>query len=189
MPTYLPAVQGIQRSQAIAESMASATVGDPMLLTLELYHPSFVDDNGDPTAARIVCDFRNLAATLEADAPLNASEEVTFIGIPFRYTRQEMTDSGAPAGVQIEIDNVSLAITRLLAQMQGSLEPIRCIEREYLPSDTSAPHVLPVTTLYLSDVEVSAETVTAKVTFGDLTNRRFPVDEYTREQWPALAAG
>jgi hypothetical protein len=188
MPTYLPAVQGIQRSEAIAESMASATAGDPILLTLEIYHPSFVDDNGDPTAARVVNDYRNLAATLEADAPLDASTEVTFIGVPFRYTRQEQTDSGAPAGVQIEIDNVSLAITRLLAQLPGSLDPIRCIEREYLPSDTSAPHVLPVTKLYLSGVEVDVTSVKATVSFGDLTNRRFPVDEYTREQWPALAA-
>jgi hypothetical protein len=180
MPSYLDPRAGVSISEAIAEAYASATAGDPVLLTLELHHPDFT------APARVVNDFRTLTATLEADAPYNAGEAVEFSGVPFRYTKPEQTDSGAPAAVGIEIDNVSREITNLLLLAAESFEPVRVIEREYLPSDTSAPHVLPVTTMELSGIEVSVETVRAQLSFGNLTNRKFPSLQYTAENSPGL---
>lgn len=181
MPAYLDPRAGVQLSEAIAEAYASATVGDPVLITLELHHPSFT------APARVVNDYRTLTATLEADAPYNAGEAVEFIGVPFRYTKPEQSDSGAPAAVGIEIDNVSLAITELLLQAIESDEPVLVIEREYLPSDTSAPHVLPVLQLEMGGIQVGVETVSAQLTFGNLTNRKFPATQYTAENAPGLA--
>jgi hypothetical protein len=188
MPTYLPPRLGIQHSEAVAEAMASAKVGDPILLTLELYREGWIDENGDQAVARVVNDYRPFHATLEDDAPNNPGELVTFQGVPFRYTKPEQTDSGAPSAVGIEIDNVSQQLTALLQQQKTSREPLRLIEREYLPSDNSAPHVLPPTKLVLSDVEATVTSVGAKATFGDLTNRRFPVHTFTRERFPGLTA-
>ena len=189
MPTYLPPRLGIQYSEAVAEAMASAKVGDPILLTLEVYRNGWVDETtGAQAIARVVNDYRVLYAALEDDAPYNAGETVAFQPVPFRYVKQEQTDSGAPSGVSIEIDNVSQQLTSLLLQDKTSREPLHLIEREYLPSDVSAPHVLPVTKLTLSDVEATVTGVTAKASFGDLTNRRFPVDTYTRERFAGLTA-
>lgn len=182
MPTYLPPRAGVEISEAIAEAYASAKVGDPVLLTLELQHPSFVDANGDATSAWIVNDHRDLVATDE-DA-----NERTFIGVPFRYVKPEQTDSGAPQAPTVEIDNVSLEVTRLLMLARGSDDPVRVIEREYLPSDTSAPHVLPPTVLELGPPTITPETVSAPLLFGGMTNRKWPATQYTAEAFPALAA-
>lgn len=180
MPIYLDPRLGVSYSEAIAESMASNKQGDPILLTLELQNENFVDDAGNPTSAWIVNDYRPLVAKDED------GNERTFRPVPFRYTMPEQTDSGAPAAVQIEVDNVSQILTKQLARAGRS--PVYIVEREYLPSDTSAPHVLPPTKMVLSNVEAGSTTVTAQASFGDFNNRKFPFATYTRELFPALAA-
>lgn len=176
MPTPLPASLGISHSEAIAEAYASATAGDPVLVALEISHPLWDEP------VRVVNDFRNLTATLEATAPYNAGEAVEFTAVPFRYIKMEQTadlaNSGAPAAVGIEIDNVSRHITELLILARTTLVPVTVIEREYLPSDTSAPHVLPVTVLTMSDISVTVDTARGKLSFGNLTNRKFPTRVY-----------
>jgi hypothetical protein len=186
MPTYLPSRLGLELSDAIAEAYASATAGDPVLFTLELHHPEFT------APARIVNDWRAHVLTLEADAPEDPSTAVTFTGVPFRYARPdqvaELKAAAAPAAVPIEIDNVSLELATLMLLAKESEEPVTVIAREYLPSDTSAPHVLPVLTLTMTNIELGVETVTAQLTFGDLTNLRFPRRPYTAALFPGLAA-
>lgn len=189
MPTYLPSRLGLSHSEAIAEAYASATAGDPVLLTLEVSHPAFSEP------ARVVNDFRDLTATLEATAPYNPSTAVLFSAVPFRYTKPEQTaesaNAGAPAAVGIEIDNVSGYIAELLIQAKESMEPVTVIEREYLPSDTSAPHVVPVTVMTMSNIVIGVETVRANLSFGDLTNRKFPAKVYQEDAgtWPRTEYG
>lgn len=180
MPTYLDPRLGVSLSEAIAESMASNTQGDPILLTLELQNEFFVDDNGDPTSAWVVNDYTALQA-YDENGVLR-----TFQPVPFSYSKPEQTDSGAPAAVQIQIDNVSQTLTRQL--LRAGRSPVYVVEREYLPSDLSAPHVLPPTRMVLAQVKAGSETVTGQASFGDFTNRRFPFAIYTREAFPALAA-
>lgn len=188
MPTYLPPRAGISISEAIAESYSQATVGDVQLYTLEIHHSDFRDDDGNPTAARLVNDWVDHDLTLEASAPLNGGEEVTFKGLPFKASLPEETDTGAPAAVSIEVENVSREITVLLDQAIPSMEPVLMIIREYMSSDTSAPHKLPVVKMYLSNIVVTPTSITASATFGNLTNRRFPGVRYTRQTHPGLAA-
>jgi len=187
MPVYLPPRVGISISEALAESYAHASVDEPVLLTLEIHHPDFRSPNGQPTAARIVNDWADLTATLEADAPMNGSQAVRFSACPFEYTKPEQTDTGAPAAVQIVIDNVSRKITPLLDQVVASMVPVLVIERIYLPSDTSAPHEMPPTRMYLSAPQVTSTSVTLQASFGNLTNRRFPAARYKRKQYAALS--
>lgn len=186
MPTYLPEQLGQSFSEALAESYASATAGDPPLICLEIMNPDF------EAPARVVNDFRNLTATLEATAPYNPSQAVTFLAVPFRYVRQEQTadagNGGAPAPVQVEIDNVSRQFAELMLMARESQHPTTCIEREYLPSDTSAPHIIPVTKVTLSNIVLTPDTVRASLSFGELTNRKFPPLTYTPEDFPALSA-
>jgi hypothetical protein len=142
-----------------------------------------------PGAARIVNDWENLTATLEADAPVDGGTEVDFVGIPFRFTSPPETDSGVPSAVTLAIDNIGADITALVMEVQESEEPIMVIVRRYLPSDLSAPHVLPVERLYVEPpVTINADgTAEFRCSFGDLTNRKFPRTEYRRETHPTLA--
>lgn len=181
MPTYLPPNAGVQLSQAVAEAYASATAGDPVLITLEVRHPSFVDEAGAPTSAWIVNDLRPLVANDDNGVSR------TYIGVPFRFTKPEQTDSGAPRSPTIEIDNVSLEVARLLMLARGSEDPVEVVVREYLPSDTSAPHVLPVTVMELTAPVITSETVSAQVGFARLTNLKYPARTYTAEAFPGLA--
>jgi hypothetical protein len=182
MPDYLPAQLGMTYSEALAEAYASATAGDPALTTLELHHPAF------SVPARVVSDTRDLLATLEATAPVDPSTQVTFTALPFRAAPPEQSDSGAPAPVQIEIDNISLDLADLLLQARDSFEPVQVYVREYLPSDTSAPHILPVLVMEMSDIALDVQSATAQLSFGNLTNMRWPAHLYTRERFPALGA-
>lgn len=187
MPTFLPPRVGLELSQALAEVYTQRTIGDPMLITLEVYHPGMLDGDGNPTSFRCVNEWTDLLATLEASAPFNPSEEVTFHAVPFRYVSPSENDTGAPAAVSIEIDNASLEVTRLLDSIIGSPIPVIVIERRYLPSDTSAPHATP-TVMELQAPEATTGGVRMSASFGNLTNRRFPGLRYTRAKYPALAA-
>jgi hypothetical protein len=181
MPTYLPGNAGIQFSEAIAEAFASAKAGDPALRTLELRHPSFTDADGNPISIRIVNDYRNLEATDEH------SQTHTYIGIPFEYVMPEQTDSGAPKAASVQLDNVSREVLRVLMQARESDDPVEIVERMFLPSDTSAPHVLPVTTAELQAPVATVESVSAQIAFGGLTNKKFPARYYAPEYFPTLA--
>ena len=58
-------------SQALKEAYAAAPTSQIVYHTLEIYHPAFTQP------IRVVRDFVDLAATLEATAPRNASQTVT----------------------------------------------------------------------------------------------------------------
>ena len=118
-------------SEAYAEAIAIAPVEDVILHTIELRHPSFVDDAGQPTAIRVVRDHADLSATLEADAPLDAGRAVQFIALPFDLTLPAESD-GAPPEITLTIDGASQQIVRHLDAAVGSLSPIHCTYRPYL---------------------------------------------------------
>jgi hypothetical protein len=183
MPTYRPLNVGVQQSEALAAAYISSPSDDPVMVTLEVMHP-----NGN--ALRMVNDWELLTATLEDDAPLNAGEEVTFAGIPFSIVRPPETDGGAPGAVTCTIDNLSAQITELVMAIQESGSPVRVILRTYLPSDTSAPHELPVLTMYVRSpvVITSSHQAQFQCSFGDLTNRKFPKLTYRSETHPTLSA-
>ena len=70
-------------SEAIKEAYASAPSEQIILHTLELRHPAFVNDAGEPVAIRVVRDTSDLWARLESQAPLQAGEHVQFVAMGF----------------------------------------------------------------------------------------------------------
>ena len=70
-------------SQALKEAYASAPSEVVILHTLELRHPSFLDEDGQHVAVKVVRDNQDLTARLEETAPLNPGEMVTFIAMGF----------------------------------------------------------------------------------------------------------
>lgn len=185
MPAYLPARRGIQQSEAYAEAISYAKE-DPALLTLAFYHPAFVDDFGAATALYVVCDYRNLLATIEAGAPLHAGQEVEFIACPFRAVLPEESATNRLPQITLEIDNATRQITPYLRLAAASQVPVTMIARTYLASDTSAPHELPPLEVTLMSAETTATTVRAGAGFGDMLNVPFPRIRYTAAEFPGL---
>lgn len=187
MPTFRPRRRGIAYSEALAATYASAPEGSIPLHTLEFRHPNFMAA-GQPVAPRVVNDHTLLRAYLEADAPLNPGEEVTFLPVRFRFTKPRETDSGQSPEMQLSVDNVSRVLIPYLDQAKDSPYPILVTWRPYVLEDLSAPHMDPPITLSLRAVTADMMSVTARAGFADLTNRRFPAQEYNSLQFPGLTA-
>lgn len=164
---------------------ASAPETDVLLDTLEFRHSSFVTA-GLPYAVRAVNDNDVLTATLEDDAPLNAGEAVDFMPLRFGLTRPSETDSGSMPELEITLDNAARVLMPYLDAVKESRDPIEITWRPYLVSDLSAPHMVPVLTLYMTSVSLNMSQVVARAGFGNMVNRRFPALEYLASKHPGL---
>lgn len=189
MPTYLPPRKGISQSEALAEAAAFAVAGQPALLTLAFTHPLIVNPlTGEQMAVYVVNAWEDLVATLEADAPLDGGQAVTFRAVPMEITLPTEADNAPQGEVSITISNVTRVLMPHLEAVAASQEPVTLIARTYLPGDTSAPHESPPLRVTLRGATATVQAVSARAGFGDITNRRFPLHEYTPEQFRGLAA-
>lgn len=173
-------------SQAIKEAYAAAPDNAVTLHTLEFRHPNFINDLGQPTAIRVVRDHQDLVAWLEAAAPLNPGEAVTFLAFAFDFKLPDVEVAAAPEMV-ITIDNVSAEIEQNLARAVASPYTIAATYRPYLSTDLSGPQMNPPLHLTVQHVKADDFRVTARVSFGDLSNLQFPSDDYTATRFPGLA--
>lgn len=173
-------------SQAWKEAAASAPVGELMLHTLEFRHPNFIDEVGQPTAIRVVLDHVDLEAKLEAAAPLNPSQFVTFIAFNFEMTLPETRIASSPELV-IAIDNVSTEIEANLALATASPYKVEVTYRAYLSTDLSTPQNIPPLTMTLAGASATDQRVEARATFGDPANLKFPDTTYNTTDYPGLA--
>jgi hypothetical protein len=166
---------------AIKEAYASAPTDEVILHTLELYHPAFA------APIRVVRDHVDFTATLEATAPRNAGQSVTFVAFAFDIVPPEVTDGALPQ-CTIEIDNVSRDVLANIELAMGSTELVTAIYRAYLDTDTTGPQNDPPMTLTLTSISASLFRIKATAGFPDLANRRFPRMEYTATRFPGLIA-
>lgn len=188
MPDYLDPLAGVSLSEAAAEAAAIAPIARVMLDTLEFIRSTFVDDNGNPSAGRVVCDKQDLLANLEADAPLNALEEVLFKAVALRIVKPPENESGQSTTFTIEIDGVSGEIADMLDEDLESSEPVVMIHRVYASDDTTAPAVMPPLRIEVLGATVTETGVQITCGFWDPVNTGFPSVSYTRLMYPGLAA-
>jgi hypothetical protein len=166
-------------SQAIKEAYASAPAGVVIYHTLELRHPSF------SSPIRVVRDFNNLTATLEATAPENASTAVLFTAFAFDFTKPEVSQVGVPQ-VTITMDNVDRAITANIEAALASTALVTCIYREFISTDLSVPQNNPPVSMTIMSVVADVFKVTAVAGFPSMMNRRFPTLAYSAEVFKGL---
>lgn len=171
--------------EALKEAYAANPTNDVALDTIEIRHPAFVDDSGNPTAIRVVRGYDDIVATLEADAPLNAGQPVTFIAAAFDFTLPGFEEGQVPQ-LQITLDNVSREITAHLEQAIGQTAPIEVTYRPYLYSDLSAPQMDPPINMLLTQVSVDVFQVTGTATLNDVHNWGFPNSSYDLTSFPGL---
>ena len=175
-------------TEAISEAYASAPSDVVILHTLEIRHPNFIDDNGKPTAIRVVRDHKDLTATLEKTAPINAGEKVTFISFAFDISLPPVDDKSSPEAV-ITIDNVSREIISNIERAVTSQDVIKVTYRPYLSTDLSTPHYDPPLHLTLTDITADVFKVTGKASFGNFANISFPSELYTPSRFAGLVRG
>ena len=175
-----------QLSQAIKEAYASAPSDIVILHTLELRHPSFLDDNGNLIAVRVVRDNKDLTARLEPTAPLNANEMVTFTAMGFDLELPPIDTSPVPE-ISITLDNVSRELVKHLDAAVQTQDKIEITYRPYLSDDLEGPQLDPPFTLILSEVSASNLRITGRARMLDIGNRSYPSDIYTASKFLGLS--
>lgn len=109
---------------------ASNPVGQVIIDTLEFRYPSFIDDNGNPAAFRVVNQYQDVFAALEASAPLQAGQTVQFMGFAFGVTLPGFEEGQTPA-LKITIDNIGRELMTQLGAATTSQQPIEVTYRPY----------------------------------------------------------
>lgn len=166
---------------ALEEAYASAPTEEVVLHTLEIRHPDFTQP------IRVVRDYHDFTAYLEADAPENPGEEVTFIAMAFDFTLPEVTKSTSPE-IEIGLDNVSGELAAYLDTAANSADLIEVTYRPYLASDPSGPSMNPPLTLTIRSVTADIFRVKAVAGFADLANKKFPSQTYDTERFAGLSS-
>jgi len=166
-------------TEALQEAYASAPKGVIIHPTLELRHPNF------SSPIRVVRDYQDLTATLEADAPVDPSTQVTFVAFAFEFTKPEVTPDGRPQ-ITVQIDNVDRQILTNVELAVGATDVVEVTYREYLSTDLTAPQNDPPIHMSVTSVIATPRRVSMTAGFGNLANKQFPGEIYDAERFPGL---
>lgn len=172
-------------SQALKEAYASAPVEQVILDTLEIRHPAFVDENGQPAAGRLVRGYEDLYAVLEADAPMNPGQQVRFIAMAFDIKLPGFEEGRVPELV-ITLDNVGREMMGWLEAAASDPHVIEVTYRPYLISDLSHPQMDPPITMLATAVTVDVFQIQITATLDDVQNWAFPHRMYQPDEFPGL---
>lgn len=167
-------------SDAIKEAYASAPTDTVIYHTLELWHPAFT------LPIRVVRDYSNIDAMIEATAARDPGDVVAFTAYAFDIVPPDVSADALPQ-CTIEIDNVSREI---LAQIDAAIlqnMPIKVIYRAYL-SDAllDGPENDPPLELTISRITATPLRISATAGFTNLLEQRFPSLDYELETFPGL---
>ena len=165
-------------SEALKEAYASADSEIIILHTLELRHPAFVDENGLPTAIRVVRDNVNHICRLEESAPLNAGQDVEFVAMAF--------DLELPPVEAIPVPEITLTLEYLDKAIETQ-DMIEMTYRPYLSNDLSCPQMNPPITLVITEITVDVSKISATARMMDIGNKSFPAENYTIKKYPGLS--
>jgi hypothetical protein len=152
--------------------------------TLEFRHPAFVDDAGQPAAARVVHAHAAVTATLEAGAPADGGQAVVFQPLAFTARLPEQGSSGSPS-CDIVVANVARILVPYLEKAALNPAPIEVTYRQYLSSELSAPAWV-VGGLMVKTSHAGITRVTATAGYEDFVNKPHCANTYTTAEFPGL---
>ena len=199
-------------SEAIREAYASAPADVVVLHTLEIWHPSFIED-GVAKPIRVVRNYEDtatwlglggeevqavldglsdearrkvgLVARIEAGAARDAGLLVSFVALGFEMELPPVDTIPVPE-IVVTLDNVGREITRHLDAAAISQDAIEVTYRPYLSTDINGPQMDPPLTMTLSEVEVDVFRITGRARVLDIGNKSFPSAIYTIKKYPGL---
>jgi hypothetical protein len=158
---------------------ASAPAGIVQIETLEILHDSF------PAPIRLTNQLEDIDVTLEATAPLNAGQVVTFTAVPFALVLPRAGD-GAIQTIDITISNLDQIASNYLETAIENPGPVTLIYRMYLSDDTSEPAENPPTRLELVSGIADYQQLVVKAKNADNISRKFPTIVYNIYDHPGL---
>jgi hypothetical protein len=199
-------------SKAIREAYASSPADVVVLHTLEIWHPSFIED-GVAKPIRVVRNYEDtatwlnlggaevqavldvmseearrkvgLVARIEAGAARDAGMLVPFVALGFEMELPPVDTIPVPE-IVVTLDNVGREITKHLDAAAISQEAIQVTYRPYLSTDINGPQMDPPLSMTLSEVEVDVFRVTGRARVLDIGNKAFPSRIYTIKKYPGL---
>jgi len=172
--------------QAVKEAYASAPQDRVVFDTLEVLHPAFVDDEGQPTAIRVVRGYESIRARLEADAPLNGGQYVEFTAAAFGFSLPGFEEDQVPQ-MKLTLDGVTQkVIAHIEAASSTPTEPIVMIYRPFVSTDLSKPGMDPPIVMELANVNAGGLRITGTATLDDVHNAAFPRLKYLPSRFPGL---
>jgi len=158
---------------AIKEAYAIAPAGKVILDTLEIRQTGVQDP---------IYLVRAKQGMTALDENGNALE---FEPCGFQFTLPPQNEEGFRS-LNIAIDNVGRRVSAFIDAAKSDNVPVEILYRPYLSDDLSAPQMIPPLTLFLKDVQINMIQVTARATFMDIVNKKFPSELYTRGRFPYL---
>lgn len=161
---------------------ASAPAGVVLVKTIEFHHASFA------APIRITSQPPTFSATLEATAPVNASEEVAFDYAKFELVLPKSGDQGQST-IDIQMSNVDRVVSAFLEVVISNPGPVTLIYREYFSTDTAGPAEDPPLRLSLVGAEADNETHMIQLHAKNADNlfQRFPHKVYNIYDHPGLS--
>jgi hypothetical protein len=109
----------------------------------------------------------------------------TFEPVGFQFSLPASNAEGFTS-LNIVIDNIGRRVTQFIESATSAVQVVEVLYRPYLSTDLSQPQMSAPILLFLKDVEVNDLQVTGRATFMDLVNKKFPLELYNRETFPAL---
>lgn len=177
MTTFSAAVQGVSLSYALREAAVHAPAGRVVLATYEFTHSLFT------SRALLVVNHEDWVANDENGVSCTFK---AFAGL--RSSGFDESDQAAQPVLKLFLDGVSSAVIDKLDLAVTSLEPVGLIERIYVSDDASTPAILPVAKTIVRLGTITETRVEIECGFGDPSNQPFPRKNYTRLEYPSLAA-
>lgn len=167
-------------SAALKEAYATAPTDEVIYHTLELWHPAF------STAIRVVRDYTNIDAMIEATAARDAGMVVPFTAYAFNVIPPDLSATSLPQ-CTIEIDNVSRDI---MAQIDAAImqtDKVTVIYRAYLSNSlTAGPQNDPPLEMEMITMGANPLRLIATAGFTNLLDKRFPSLDYSLEIFTGL---
>jgi hypothetical protein len=171
-------------SEAMREAYAIAPSSRFVIDTIELRHPSFVDDDGATDSIWLTTDGKDVTARLEATAPVKPGQQVIFRSFGFKF-RLARVEPGTGAELDVQVDNVDRRIAQAINKAsKGFVKTMMCY-RAWMSDDLEVPSMMP-RAFVLSECSADSLTVTAKARVAIDLAGAFPRRLYTATEYPGL---
>ncbi len=173
-------------SDAYAEAIALAPADEVEIDTLEIRHPSFVDEAGNPDSIWITTNEVDIIAAVEANAPVKGGLMTLFRSLGFSFTLAGI-QPGVGAEIEIRVDNVDRRIVRSIKQAAKEQTKIIMCYRPYLSSDLDGgPQMMPAPEYELRECDADSLNVIGRARVAIDLAGPFPRWFYTANEYPGL---
>lgn len=145
--------------------------------TVEIYHP-------DVGVLRYCEPYSNKSLTLEAGAPRNASQAVTFTAVSLELN-EPSEGLNKTSSITASFPMAGTQISEIIDQIDDYLTPIEFIYRKYVSTDLSEPGQTPSYT-YISAISFDGDSNVTLTAASDNGAVRRTGDLYTLEKYQTL---